>query len=74
MNIQAGLAYSHAGYNVTSYFRSAVTVKNTENAVSDGFESKFLENGLIEDHDILRHYQEQSAPQTCWLLPVGCKM
>ena len=42
-DIQADLVYSHNGYDVTSYFRSAfIEVRKTvENAASDGFWVEF---------------------------------
>ena len=54
--IHADLIYSHAGYDVTSYFRSAfIEVRKTvENAASDGFGSNVSGAAFCLPHQLVR--------------------
>ena len=60
-NIHAIRIYKHTRYDVTSYFRPEVW-KTAENDASYDFGLNILENGLSENHEILRIYHKQSAP------------
>ena len=67
--IEADLIYNHTRYDVTSGFWVAFIEvrKPAENDAADGFEKKFLQAGLSEDHEMFAHIRDSHSPQTCWI-------